>query len=861
VPWRGPEEPGEFPTLGYQVAELIEAKCAIPDREAQGEPFRVTDEQLMFLLFLYRIDPERGEFAYRRAQLTRPQKWGKGPFSAAIAAAEAHPEAPVRFDGWDVNGEPVGKPWPTPHIQITAVSEDQPLALDTPVVTTAGWSTVGELIPGQFVFDHAGFPVAVVRTTNVLLGEPCFAVTFSDGERIVASGSHLWTLERKRLHDGKHESVTLTTAELATCTHDARGGKRCRVAGAAWQLPPVDLPVDPYLFGLWLGDGTTADSSFAIDQRDRDEVEAIVSPLLRDYERIAWGSLAGTNQGRFRIGNMKGHHHRGGRRHAGEVVEPSLRGRLRDIGALDNKHIPELYQWSGTEQRRALLQGLIDSDGHVDAKGRVMFTNANKRLIDDVGVLVSSLGYAWSCRRSENAWRLFFTPGDMHPVARLERKAAKQKPWTFRSTSRYRYVESVESVPSVPVRCIGVDTTDHLFLVGRRCVPTHNTDNIWRALLPMIELGDYAADVPDTGLTRVNLPNGGLIESVTASARSRLGQRITFAVQDQTESWLKSNGGWTLSDNQLRGLAGMGGRSIETPNAWDPAEGSVAQRTFESPADDIYRDHSEPPANLSIRNKRERRKILLHAYGDSAKERGGWVDLDRIDAEIVELLDRDAAQAERWFGNRIVADEDAFLAPAAWAECAGTGTPPEAGTPITLGFDGALYDDTTGLVGCTLDGHLFVVGHWDPADHGGETPKGDVDAAVDRSFATWDVRAFYGDPPYWQEDLARWYGRHGDVVKEWWTNRPTFMGRVLELFHTAVMTKAVTHDGNATLATHVGNARRWKDRGHLAVRKKFPQSPDKIDLLVCAALALEARNDVLAEPEPEVRKPGRLLVF
>jgi hypothetical protein len=125
VPWRGPEEPGEFPTLGYQVAELIEAKCAIPDREAQGEPFRVTDEQLMFLLFLYRIDPERGEFAYRRAQLTRPQKWGKGPFSAAIAAAEAHPEAPVRFDGWDVNGEPVGKPWPTPHIQITAVSEDQ----------------------------------------------------------------------------------------------------------------------------------------------------------------------------------------------------------------------------------------------------------------------------------------------------------------------------------------------------------------------------------------------------------------------------------------------------------------------------------------------------------------------------------------------------------------------------------------------------------------------------------------------------------------------------------------------------------------------------------------------------------------
>lgn len=857
MPWNGK---GEYPTLGIQVGKWIQSNCVIPDGERMGDRYKLTHEMWQFLFRFYRIDPDTTKFVHRRGQLVRPQKWGKGPFSSAMICAEAY--GPVLFSHWGDDGDPVGRPWATPHIQVTAVSEDQPLALDTPVVTTAGWSTVGELIPGQFVFDHAGFPVAVVRTTNVLLGEPCFAVTFSDGERIVASGSHLWTLERKRLHDGKHESVTLTTAELATCTHDARGGKRCRVAGAAWQLPPVDLPVDPYLFGLWLGDGTTADSSFAIDQRDRDEVEAIVSPLLRDYERIAWGSLAGTNQGRFRIGNMKGHHHRGGRRHAGEVVEPSLRGRLRDIGALDNKHIPELYQWSGTEQRRALLQGLIDSDGHVDAKGRVMFTNANKRLIDDVGVLVSSLGYAWSCRRSENAWRLFFTPGDMHPVARLERKAAKQKPWTFRSTSRYRYVESVESVPSVPVRCIGVDTTDHLFLVGRRCVPTHNTDNVWRALQPMIELGNLAADIPDTGLTRINLPGGGLIEPVTASARSRLGQRITFAVQDETHSWLKSNGGWALADNQRRNLAGMGGRSIETTNAWDPAEQSVAQRTYEAVAPDVLKDISTGPANLSIRNKRERRKLFTEVYRDSAKPPLGWVDLDRIDAEVAELVQLDAAQAERFFGNRIVAAEDSYLSPAAWDECRHPEmTLPPDGEPITLGFDGSLFDDTTGLVGCTLDGHVFVVDVWDPADSGGEVPKTAVDVTVAAAFDRWDVRAMYGDPPYWQEDLGRWYGQYGERVREWWTNRPTPMGHALELFHTSVTTKSITHDGDPRLAAHVGNARRWKDRGHLSVRKKFPQSPDKIDLLVCAVLAVEARGDVMREPEPEEKKPGRLLVF
>ena len=393
-------------------------------------------------------------------------------------------------------------------------------------------------------------------------------------------------------------------------------------------------------------------------------------------------------------------------------------------------------------------------------------------------------------------------------------------------------------------------------------VSEDQTQNVWRALQPMIELGNLAADIPDTGLTRINLPGGGLIEPVTASARSRLGQRITFAVQDETHSWLKSNGGRALADNQRRNLAGMKGRSIETTNAWDPAEQSVAQQTWESDAPDILKDMKSPRASLSIRNKRERLVMLREVYADSAKAPDGWVDLDRIDAEVVELIPRDAAQAERFFCNRIVAAEDAFVAPAAWDECRHPEmtTPPD-GTPVTLGFDGSLFDDTTGLVGCTLDGHVFVVDVWDPADSGGEVPKSSVDVTVQACFDRWDVRALYGDPPYWQEDLARWYGRHGDVVKEWWTNRPTYMGRVLELFHTAVMTKAVTHDGNATLATHVGNARRWKDRGHLAVRKKFPQSPDKIDLLVCAALALEARNDVLAEPEPEPKKPGTLIVF
>jgi hypothetical protein len=167
--------------------------------------------------------------------------------------------------------------------------------------------------------------------------------------------------------------------------------------------------------------------------------------------------------------------------------------------------------------------------------------------------------------------------------------------------------------------------------------------------------------IPDTGETRINLPNGGRIEPVTSQARSRLGQRVTFVVQDETGTWTKSNGGQLLADTQRRGLAGMGGRAIETTNAWDPSENSVAQQTFESRAVDVNRDFRQAPVSLSYTNKAERRRIHKAVYGDS-----WWIDLDRIESEAAELVERDPAQAERFFGNRVVHGLGAWLKAGVW---------------------------------------------------------------------------------------------------------------------------------------------------------------------------------------------------
>lgn len=207
-------------------------------------------------------------------------------------------------------------------------------------------------------------------------------------------------------------------------------------------------------------------------------------------------------------------------------------------------------------------------------------------------------------------------------------------------------------------------------LIQITAVSEEQTDNIYGALRPMIEQGPLADVIPKTGEEFIRLPGGGRIDTVTSSAQSRLGQRVTFVPQDEVGLWTPTNKMTKVADTQYRGLAGMGGRASLTTNAWDPAEQSVAQTQFESQAKDIYRQFEQPPAALSYRNKRERRRIHQLVYGEALKENGGHVDLDAIEAEAVDLLERDPAQAERFFGNRIVHGTGSWLPDGLWERAA-----------------------------------------------------------------------------------------------------------------------------------------------------------------------------------------------
>lgn len=383
------------------------------------------------------------------------------------------------------------------------------------------------------------------------------------------------------------------------------------------------------------------------------------------------------------------------------------------------------------------------------------------------------------------------------------------------------------------------------------------TDNVYGALRPMIDKGPLSDIIPKTGEEFIRLPNGGRIDTVTSSAQSRLGARVTFVPQDETGIWNETNKMIKVAETQRRGLAGMGGRAEETTNAWDPSEMSVAQRTAESAAQDVFRYHPQAPHNLSYRDKRERRRIHRYVYGESLREHGGHIDLDSIEAEALELMEKDFAQAERFFGNRLSAGFGTWCEGQKWDDRAAASPRriPD-GTQVVVGMDGSDVNDWTVIRAETQDGYQFTPTYgpdarpmiWNPADYGGQVPRLEVDAAVDELFARLIVVRMYADPPYWETEIDTWAARHGEKrVVRWATFRQTQMHAAVERLRTDVskVDSNFSHDGCRITAVHVRNARMAaRTAGRYVLTKASPQQ--KIDAAVSSVLAHEAAGDVTA---------------
>lgn len=416
------------------------------------------------------------------------------------------------------------------------------LALDTPLATPSGWTTMGEITPGDLVMGADGRPATVIAATDVLRDRPCYEVHFSDGSMIVADEQHLWLTEtrasrrsaqqaasgRKGYRSQQTFAEVRTTAEIsATLRCDTADGRlnHSVINAGPLELPSRDLLIGPYTLGAWLGDGTSAAAQITSADPEvvaRIEGEGYVAvpsasahlrytlklagdgPVLPRFCAVCGVRFVPTAPqvrtcgrscgGRARLvsvplphvgcpgcgGPVSGF----GQCRACHDRHGTVTARLRTIGVLRNKHIPAQYLRAAEHQRRALLAGLLDTDGTVTNAGAVQFTVTSRRLADDARELVSTLGYRSSMTRravrgrspeSSVAYSINFSTDD--EVFGLERKRKLHKELGRRRFTRRnsRFISEVIPIPSVPVRCIQVDNQDHLYLAGRTMIPTHNS--------------------------------------------------------------------------------------------------------------------------------------------------------------------------------------------------------------------------------------------------------------------------------------------------------------------------------------------------------------------------------------------------
>lgn len=350
--------------------------------------------------------------------------------------------------------------------------EGKALALDTPIPTPLGWRPMGDLVVGDYVFDATGTPTLVVAATPPMIGRPCREVLFSDGSRVVADADHQWvTVDKQNRSSARPKAAIRTTDEIAATLYVGRErNHHVPLAGPVQYPARADLPIEPYTFGAWLGDGTTTKA----------EITSCDEGILEQISGEGYAVRAlGYGRNLHRIGGTgwsrsarTGRYERNG----------SISSRLRDLGLHAGKYVPRAYLEAGVAQRTALLQGLMDTDGFVDdVAGRCEFTSTNRSLADAVVELAASLGFrpVLSVGRAMlngvdhgPKFRVKFTPD--RPVFRLARKLARQKPAGARF-HRFRAIAAVTPVPSVPVRCIQVANPDGMFLATRSFIPTHNS--------------------------------------------------------------------------------------------------------------------------------------------------------------------------------------------------------------------------------------------------------------------------------------------------------------------------------------------------------------------------------------------------
>jgi hypothetical protein len=383
-------------------------------------------------------------------------------------------------------------------------------------------------------------------------------------------------------------------------------------------------------------------------------------------------------------------------------------------------------------------------------------------------------------------------------------------------------------------------------------------ENTWGALVPMIDNGPLA-NLLRTGEAFIKHPNknrDSRIETVTSKADGRLGARISRGLCDEIGLWTDSNKMKKFWRTLARGAAGMGGRLGNSTNCYDPAEDSQAQALYESRQKDVYKHYYPPPTSLDFRLKADRKKIFAFNYRFSP-----WVDIRSIESEAASVMEQNPAEAERFFGNRIVAGSRTWLQSAQWADRKASFTV-KPRTKVCAGFDGSETNDITGIRLETLDFQQFTPKYfngtretiWDPREFDGRVPRPEIHRAWEDINNQFEIVRAYCDPFKFETELDEWKAEYGETVFfEWRTNRISQMHASLERMKTDIIEpdSKFCHDGCETTAIHMRNAVERARPGQKYILGKATEM-QKIDLAMSSVLAHEAAADAVANGDRNI---------
>lgn len=400
------------------------------------------------------------------------------------------------------------------------------LALDEDIPTPEGWKKMGDVHEGDYVFSVDGSAVRVLHESEVF-NKRMYRVYFEDGSTVDASGDHVWTVQTKdsrrtarRTPIGRRRNkpqlaerdgwYELTTREMLSDFYSVRAdGKgreykyRVPMPGAV-EYPYKELPIDPYVLGVWLGDGSSSGQCITVSEDDlegtkkRIEDRGYTCSVIRNKDRASAIDVDPHPCGCSR-----------------KLYEGSFRYALRDLGLLGNKHIPEQYLTASVEQRRDLLCGLMDTDGTATKAGQCVFTQKSKSLSLQVLELIRSLGIKAAMHEKNVtcngvpagvAYNISFYAGKGNPCFLMKRKYSRLKqklsPRMFAKS-----ITGIEPIPAKPSKCIMVDHPSHLYLAGRGFTATHNTS--------------FAASLA-WGLALLNRRSGSKVYIVAAALKQSL---------------------------------------------------------------------------------------------------------------------------------------------------------------------------------------------------------------------------------------------------------------------------------------------------------------------------------------------------